>query len=181
MPLVGNPADPNAADCGPDAVQSVLSDFSADYCVRASDIDVSGNISFLASYVGGLQHFGSDVLDQPRGTTAISVHVDLGPGCSIQPESQTVCQGVSATFTATGSGQAPPLSFTWTGPNSFTASGATITATDAGNYTVNTTATTTAGTPARRVECLSTTCPLNRDTDFPLCARAERVRMIRFS
>src|SRR5205823_13611727 len=56
-----------------------------------------------------------------------------------QKSHRTVVEEVYATFTATGSGQAAPYSFTWTGPNGFTASGVTTTVSDAGSYTATVT------------------------------------------
>src|SRR6266516_1777850 len=114
VPLIGDASDPAALTCGPTAVASFLSDVSVDYCVRPSDVDASGNITFLANYVAGIEHFGAGVPNQPTGSTAITVHVQQGPTCSIAPASQEVCAGGSATFTATGSGPAPPFTFTWT-------------------------------------------------------------------
>src|SRR5215831_8110428 len=70
VPLIGNPADPNAASCGTAAVPNFLSDFSQDYCVKPTDI-VNGNITFLASYVGAFEYFGAGIPNQPTGTTAI--------------------------------------------------------------------------------------------------------------
>jgi len=144
VPLIGNSADPAADPCGLTAVLSFLSDFSTDYCVQASDIDVNGKITFSASYVGGILHFGAGIANQPTGTTAIQVAVVDGPSCSIAPDSQEVCAGGSATFTATGSGPAGPFTFAWTGPAGFTATGETITINDAqaanaGTYTATVT------------------------------------------
>src|SRR5919108_5127594 len=95
VPLVGEPTDPNGQACGPGAVNQVLSDISADYCVNPADMDANGNITFLANYVGGNLRFGSGIPNQPTGTTAIQVHVDRGPSCTIAPQSQEVCAGGS--------------------------------------------------------------------------------------
>jgi choice-of-anchor A domain-containing protein len=135
VPLIGNPSDPNALVCGPAAVLSFLSDFSNDYCVQPSDITAGGKITFLGSYVGGILHFGIGIPNQPSATTAISVNVNQGPTCTIAPSTIEVCAGSSGTFTASGTGDAPPFAFAWTGPGSFTASGPTITVSVAGTYT----------------------------------------------
>src|SRR5439155_562685 len=132
-------ASPSAQQLRAHTCPTDASDTGVAVLMSTFRIDADGNISFLATYIGGLQHFGTDTPNQPTGSTAISVHVDRGPSCSIQPSNQTVCQGVSATFTATGSGQGAPFSFTWTGPNGFTASAGTITVRNAGTYTATVT------------------------------------------
>lgn len=131
VPLIGEPTDPNGQACGPGAVNFVRSEDSVDYCVNPADIDANGNITFVANFVGGILHFGDGITNQPTGTTAIQVHVDRGPSCSIEPASQSVCAGGSATFTASATGEAPPFTFTWTGPGGFSATGPSITIDDA--------------------------------------------------
>src|SRR6266536_4055733 len=131
VPLVGDPTLPGASACGANAVLQVLSDFTMDYCPAAhpTDMDANGDIRFDSRYVGGLQHAGiNDIPGQPTGSTAITVHVDKGPACTVQPQNQAVCAGASATFTATVVGPAAPFnretapfSITWTGPNGHTA------------------------------------------------------------
>src|SRR5262249_17313007 len=144
VPLIGNPSDPNAGAC-PGAVLSLLSDFTTDYCIKPSDVNANGDVQFVASYVGALIHLAAnEIPNQPTGTTAIVVRVEQGPTCSITPPSQAICAGASATFTATGSGPGQPLTFAWTGPNGFTATGPTITinnaqAANAGTYTATVT------------------------------------------
>ena len=59
--------------------------------------------------------------------------------CTIDPPSQTICDGGSATFTCTNSGGFPDYTYSWTGPNGFSANTAAITiypahAADAGAY-----------------------------------------------
>ncbi|GAA4766623.1 hypothetical protein GCM10023230_15380 [Flavobacterium hankyongi] len=64
--------------------------------------------------------------------------VIIPPTCSVSPSSAQVCAGSTATFTATGingSGGAP-YSYSWTGPNGFTATTASITVGVAGIYSV---------------------------------------------
>jgi PKD repeat protein len=59
------------------------------------------------------------------------------PKCSIAPAQQAVCEGLTATFTAssTGPSQGAPHTFSWVGPGNFTATGASITVGVAGIYT----------------------------------------------
>ncbi|MCB0630200.1 MAG: gliding motility-associated C-terminal domain-containing protein [Saprospiraceae bacterium] len=47
-----------------------------------------------------------------------------------------ICAGDTGNYTAVGGGGTPPFTFSWTGPNGFTASGENITISDAGEYTV---------------------------------------------
>ena len=59
--------------------------------------------------------------------------------CTNNPSSQTICDGGSATFTCTNSGGYPDYTYSWTGPNGFSANTAAITinpahAADAGTY-----------------------------------------------
>lgn len=140
VPLIGEPTDPQAQACGPNAVRAVLSDQTVNYTINPADIDAQGNITFLAGYVGGRVLFGAGITNQPTGTTAIQVHVDRGPNCTIAPASQEVCLGGTATFTVTGTGEGgPPFTFSWTGPGGFTAVGPTITVGVAGTYTATVT------------------------------------------
>jgi len=48
-------------------------------------------------------------------------------GCNITPLNDTVCIGFDASFTASGSGGTAPYTYSWTGPNGFSANTATIT------------------------------------------------------
>src|SRR5688572_2634901 len=129
--------------CTPPAVSDNVSTKIATYTINPADI-VAGQIRFFIDYSGGTAHIGEDLIGVESATTAIQVRVSTGPSCSILPATQTVCAGATATFTASATGQAPPFTFSWTGPNGFTATGATITITDAqaakaGTYTATVT------------------------------------------
>jgi len=74
--------------------------------------------------------------NQDRSLQAAAVVIP--PTCSVTPSSATVCEGGTATFTASGSGGSggAPYTFAWTGPNGYTATTAAITVGVEGTYTV---------------------------------------------
>src|SRR6185503_2390138 len=117
---------PLPSACTPPAVSDNVATKLAKYTINPADI-VAGQIRFFIDYSGGTAHIGDDLVGVESATTAIQIRVSTGPSCSILPATQTVCAGATATFTASATGQAPPFTFRWTGPNGFTATGATIT------------------------------------------------------
>jgi len=106
VPVIGPP------ECS--TINSLLSDFTIDYCVNPADLDASGNLTFIARYgpAGTIAHIGNDISDGESGTTVIQVHVNPLPTCTIAPASSTVCQGAQATFTASQTGTGP-FTYCW--------------------------------------------------------------------
>ena len=78
-------------------------------------------------------------------TTSLNCHVSKSavltvnpnPGSSITPTSAQICAGSSQMFTANITSGTAPFQISWTGPNNFTSSSATITVATSGTYTVN--------------------------------------------
>jgi hypothetical protein len=58
------------------------------------------------------------------------------PQCSIEPSDTSVCPGESVQFCAEGTAGEAPYSFSWSGPNGYTNTGACVTVSDSGLYTV---------------------------------------------
>src|SRR5437667_361239 len=170
VPKIG----PIPSTCTPPAVGSLVATKVAKYTINPADI-VAGQVQFFIVYSGGNAHIGSDLIGVESATTAINVRVSTGPSCSILPATQTVCAGATATFTVSATGQAPPFTFTWTGPGGFTATGATITinnaqAANAGTYTAKVTDAfgCTSTCTAILVVTPNPTCAITGDT--PVCA-----------
>ncbi len=85
-----------------------------------------------ADISGGPYHFKLSKLDgsslgsqdnQIKGADVLLPALE----CRVIPDSQAVCVGGSATFTDSSRGGTPPYSWSWTGPNGFTASTQSIT------------------------------------------------------
>ena len=81
---------------------------------------------------------GNGCLSSATGVTITQPSSALS--CSVAPSSATVCAGSSQTVTASASGGTAGYSYSWTGPNSFSASTAAITinnaqSANAGTYT----------------------------------------------
>src|SRR6185436_4369261 len=53
--------------------------------------------------------------------------VNSNPICTITPQTNAVCLGATATFTANGSGGTAPYTFKWSGPGGFTSTSQSIT------------------------------------------------------
>src|SRR6185503_19547205 len=86
------------------------------YTVTQADA-VAGEIPVLAAYTNGNAHLSSNnLIGVVSATQGFTVQVRPGVTCSIAPESQTICAGNSATFTASATNGTAPYTFTWTGP-----------------------------------------------------------------
>ena len=88
----------------------------------------AGNIPILAAYLNGDAHIGeTNLLGVVSGTQGFQVRVRPTLTCSITPATNVICQGGAASFTASAVEGTGPYTFQWTGPNGFSAAGATIT------------------------------------------------------
>jgi hypothetical protein len=127
------PVAPAANACG-DTDDLALND--ANHPITAADISL-GAVTFRLDYNGGLTLVVPCTLNA-GGFAEATVNVVGAPSCSIAPASQSICVGgTPATFTASSTGPAAgaPVTFAWTGPGGFTATGPTITVGVAGTYT----------------------------------------------
>jgi len=129
------PADPGL--CADGALKAMN---NLPYTPTAADIS-AGSVTFTFNYTGGHSLLGDCSLLVSASAQFMLQVVGL-PSCSIAPASQTIYAGAEVSFTASSIGPAggAPFTFTWTGPNGFTATGATITITNAqtaaaGTYT----------------------------------------------
>ena len=110
------------------------------YVVTEADA-LEGNIPIFATYTNGNAHIGeSNLVGVVSGTQGFTVRVRPSVSCSIAPQTQTICAGGSATFTASGTNGSTPYTFNWSGPNGFAFTGPTLTISNAqpsqsGTYT----------------------------------------------
>jgi hypothetical protein len=114
------------------------------YTISPADV-AAGSVTFTFDYTGGHSMLGDCSL-LVSGSAQFQVTVVGPPACSIASPSQSVCAGGAANFTVSSTGPAAggPFTFSWTGPNGFTATGpiiniSNVQAANTGTYTATVT------------------------------------------
>src|ERR1051325_543060 len=126
----------NTNVCSPAVVTNLIGSRITPYIIQPADIGTT--LTFFAQYENGDAHLGTNLTGvEGAMTPRFSVRI-AGRTCSISPTNQTVCAGTSPSITVSGTGSG--ITYTWSGPNGFTASRAAITLTNvqttsAGTYT----------------------------------------------
>lgn len=125
-PLGGVPLIGGDATVGCDGLNFFRS-LQLPYTVTEADA-AAGTIPILAIYTNGTAHLSANNLPGVvSGTQGFVVNVRPGVTCSIVPATNVICQGGSATFTASAANGTAPYTFQWRGPNNFITNGPTIT------------------------------------------------------
>ena len=171
VPKIG----PQPSACNPPAVTDTEPTQVAAYTVNPADV-VGGKITFFINYRNGTAHIGNDLSSVESAATAIDVPVTGLPACTVAPPTQTICEGASATFTASPTGPAAgaPFTITWSGPNGHTAVCTGLTINDSCAITINNATAADAGTYTATItdafHCTSTCTGILVVTPAPTCS-----------
>src|SRR5919108_4495300 len=109
VPLIGPPLD-----C-PGAVDSITTRQTVDFDVSTHQADIVGGfIQFRVDYgpLGTIVHLEPHLTDNFSSLDPQAVGVNPAPTCSIALTPQTICEGASATFTASQTGTGP-FTYCW--------------------------------------------------------------------
>ncbi len=114
-PLPGTPGV-DLSTCTTPPVTDRLDSQTLDFSIAAHLADMDANrfirLQFRYGPDGTIAHTDPNLLGLSSATTPIQIRVAPAPTCSIAPTSATICEGGSATFTASATG-AGPFTYCW--------------------------------------------------------------------
>jgi hypothetical protein len=111
---------------GPGATSSYSGNYVPQTCGTTTDV-----VTASGTDLGG--SCAKTVVDTASSTCSLNTLLT----CTINPNTRSICAGTTGVFTAVPVNGQPGFTITWTGPGTFSATGASITVGTAGVYTAN--------------------------------------------